>query len=456
MMAEARRALLLRKPAVVAAILLLGCGGGGAPGTLLPDRSPRPAVVSTWKGVKQLGAAGAETRGLSIAEAAQGCVYVAGTTDGALEENRRTGRTDAYLAKYDRTGNKLYTIQYGAEHAQTQGQAVTTDASGDVYVAGWTTGTLDGHTPTGTRDAFLSRFTPSGHRLRTWLLGTGGGETACTAVATDADGNVYLAGWTTGGLDGRPQATGISDSFVARFDAAGRLGFVRQFGKAGRETRGQAMAAGPGGIYITGWTDAGLDGHGPRGKRDCFVLRLDAATGTTRFAWQFGAEDADTRGSAVAVDPLGGVHIAGWTDGPLEPGGPAATPSAFIARFDGTGKPCYLRQLGGTRAAAFGNGLSTDGRGCTYLVGSTEAGLDRNAQAGTTDVFLAKFDATGRRLYTRQLGTRGAETQGNAVATDGEGSVHITGVTSGRLGDAPSHGRSDVYLAKYDDAGDLQ
>ena len=456
MLALIRKSVPLWEPAAMAAILLFGCGGGSTPGTPLSGRSPQSSAVSSWRGVKQLGASGAETRGFSVAEDAHGGVYVAGTTDGALEENQRTGTTDAYLAKYDRTGNKLYTIQYGAEHAQTQGQSMATDAAGDVYVAGWTSGVLDGQTPAGSRDAFLSRFDPSGRRLRTWLLGTGGGETACTAVATDADGDVFLTGWTTGSLDGRPRATGTSDAFVARFDASGGLGFVRQFGVADGETRGQAIAVGPDGVYITGWTEGGLDGHARKGKLDCFAVRLDAATGDTRFSWQFGAEDTDTRGSAVAVDPLGGVYIAGRTDGQLEPGGPASTISAFIVRFDGSGKPCYLRQLGSTGAATCGNALSTDGSGYAYLVGSTEAGLDRNAQVGTTDVFLAKFDAAGRRLYTRQLGTCGAETLGNAVATDGEGNVHITGVTNGRLGDTPSHGRSDVYLAKYDDAGELQ
>jgi hypothetical protein len=54
-------------------------------------------------------------------------------------------------------------------------------------------------------------------------------------------------------------------------------------------------------------------------------------------------------------------------------------------------------------------------------------------------------------LWTRQLGTPGAD-YGTAVAVDGSGNAYIAGHTQGSLG-GPSAGGLDLVLAKYDASG---
>ena len=58
--------------------------------------------------------------------------------------------------------------------------------------------------------------------MYTQLLGVSTADTRATAVPVDTDGNVFLAGYTDGGLNGAP--TGTSDFFVAKYNSS----FVKQ------------------------------------------------------------------------------------------------------------------------------------------------------------------------------------------------------------------------------------
>ena len=51
-------------------------------------------------------------------------------------------------------------------------------------------------------------------------MGVAGLYTAGESVATDAGGNVYMAGYTSGGLDGNT-LTGTVDLFVTKYDSSG-------------------------------------------------------------------------------------------------------------------------------------------------------------------------------------------------------------------------------------------
>lgn len=99
--------------------------------------------------------------------------------------------------------NRLWATYYGGEITE-YGESVATDASGNVYLAGYTSsanGIASGgfqNTYSGSgfnNDAFLVKFDAAGNRL--WATYYGGtGEEEGYGVATDASGNVYLAGIT--------------------------------------------------------------------------------------------------------------------------------------------------------------------------------------------------------------------------------------------------------------------
>ena len=86
------------------------------------------------------------------------------------------------------------------------------DASGSVYVAGFT-----GTPPErgDLQDALVVRYAADGTLLWTLPFGSSVNDLA-HGIALDANGNVYVAGYTEGALDG-PNA-GVLDVFVMRID----------------------------------------------------------------------------------------------------------------------------------------------------------------------------------------------------------------------------------------------
>ena len=87
--------------------------------------------------------------------------------------------------------------------------------------------------------------------------------------------------------------------------------------------------------------------------------------------------------------------------------------------------------------------------------GLENSGLDGNTNAGGYDILLMKYDSSGTKQWTRQLGTSSSE-NGNGVAVDNNGNVYVTGDTGGGLDgntNAGMTGLSDIFLLKYDTNG---
>ena len=438
---------------------------GGTP-TLWLDPSPiqdagqrfyrvvAPAPPSTWVGTKQLGAADQITFGNALATDSGGHVYVAGSTKGGLDGNTLTGSYDFFLSKYNSSGVRLYTKQLGVAGRDTVATAVATDANDNVYVAGYTTGGLYGNTmqPDSTHEVFISKYDSSGVKQFTRQLGVAGEKKVGIAVAIDAIGNIFVAGYTTGALDGYTM-TGTVDSFFSKYNSEGVKQFTRLLGVTGKETRGYGVATdASGNVFVAGYTEGSLDDNALTGTRDFFVTKYDPS-GVKQFTRQLGAVGAVTVGTAVTTDDKGDVFVVGYTEGSLDGNTLTGTRDFFVAKYDPSGVKQFTRQLGAVGAVAAGNEVATDLVGDVFVAGSTTGGLDGNARTGIHDVFVTKYSPNGVKLFTRQLGVAGRETYGNGVATDPVGDVFVAGSTSGGLDGNIQTGVYDFFVTKFDPDG---
>ncbi|MHB8456028.1 MAG: SBBP repeat-containing protein, partial [Acidiferrobacterales bacterium] len=313
-------------PAVLA-VFLVACGGGGSrgggSGAGGSGGGSSPTTIVPF-GTKQMGVAGVVTDGNSAATDSSGNVYVAGVTMGGLDGNTLTGTKDFFLTKYNAAGTKVYTKQLGVAGAATIGLSVATDSSGNVYVAGFTEGGLDGNTLTGTEDFFLTKYNAAGNKVYTKQLGVPGVATYGNSVATDSHDNVYVAGSTEGGLDGNT-LTGATDFFLTQYNAAGTKIYTKQLGVPGAGTDGLSVATDShDNVYVAGYTSGGLDGNTLTGLLDFFLTKYDAV-GTKVYTKQMGATSGGTldrfavgtSGNSVATDSSGNVYVAGDTAGEI-------------------------------------------------------------------------------------------------------------------------------------------
>jgi hypothetical protein len=390
---------------------------------------------------RQLGTAVADV-GFSVATDNNSNVYVAGYTSGGLDGNTSTGGYNLFVVKYDANSTKLWTRQLGGS-APNLGQGVATDSSGNVYAVGYTFGSFDGNASAGLTDLFVVKYDTSGVKLWTRQLGTAASDEG-HSVATDNSGNVYVAGHTSGGLDGNT-STGGYDLFVVKYDTSGTKLWTRQLGTAASDYGSSVATDSNGNLYVAGRTEGGLDGNTNAGLTDIFVVKYNAS-GTKLWTRQLGTTGYDD-GYSVATDSSGNVYVTGATNGGLDGNTNAGRGDLFVVKYDTSGTKLWTRQLGATGYDS-GFSVTTDSGGNVYVTGATDGGLDGNTNAGRDDLFVVKYDTSGSKLWTRQLGTA-MHDNGYGVTTDSNSNVYVTGRTFGGLDGNTNAGDSDLFVVKY-------
>jgi hypothetical protein len=215
-------------------------------------------------------------------------------------------------------------------------------------------------------------------------------------------------------------------------------------GGAGSESATDVAVDAQGNIYVTGWTDspdwtAGGSDIAPGGNVDAFVSKL-GPTGTHLWTTYLGGDAWDSAAD-IAVDAQGYVYVAGSTMSPgwisggfdtrFDPGTPPAE-DAFAVKLTAEGLPVWSTYLGrATRDAA--DGIAVDAQGSVYVSGTTctpdwvSGGFDTSYNGGVSDAFVVKLTDTGGHAWSTYLG--GAlEESGVHVAVDANG-VYVMGQT---------------------------
>ena len=202
-------------------------------------------------------------------------IYAVGLSNKSLNGVPLIGASDTIIAKYDVNGTLKWMVPVGTPLKLTRSAGVSTDALGNIYISGYTDGNLDGETLTGSFDTYVSKYGPNGIRQWTRLLGQATGTqktTQATGIACDLGGDVYVTGYTDGSLDGNA-LNGLQDAFVTKYDTAGVKQMTQLIGATGATTtaNGITNVGKSGDICVTGYTDRSIDGVSITGVKDLFV-----------------------------------------------------------------------------------------------------------------------------------------------------------------------------------------
>lgn len=360
-----------------------------------------------------------------------GNVYMTGYTNNAglattgSYQTTVAGNTDAYLVKFDSTGQRLWSTYYGGTAAE-QGYAVATDVSGNVFLAGYTNNSALGIATTGAQqttggggnDAFLVKFNSNG--VRQWGTYCGGSSTdQAFGIACDNNKNVFLTGYTQSATNiattGSHQSVngGTQDGFIVKYDSMGIRQWGTYYGGTSTDQCKSVACDANGNSYISGYT---LSGNGI------------ASTGS--FQTTFG-------------------------------GGPGA--DAFISKFNSNGIRQWATYYGNTGDES-GYGICTDNLGHVYATGctgSTTGMATTNAIQDSMvvqDAYIVKFDTAGTRLWGTYLG--GDDTEiGYGIFCNNLSKVFVGGTsssvtnlaTTGAYQTIKGGGYNDAFLARIDD-----
>lgn len=329
---------------------------------------------------RQLGGVG-DDHAYGVAATTTAVVVGGHATSGLAGEAYLGGAFDGFVAKYNTLGTREWVRMVGTS-AEDSVRAVATDGT-DFLVAGYTTGSLQA-TNAGMKDAFVARYSATGTLLWVRMLGTSTDDLA-HGVAADSSGNVYVAGVTSGSLPGNATSGG-QDVFVAKYSAQGTLAWVRQWGSPGSDIA-QDVEVDSTGAIIVGGTTTGALAFDNQGGTDAFVSRWTSG-GVREWGRQLGTA-ADESGYGVATDANGTVYLAGSSTGALVTGY-AGGYDGFLVRYASDGTRGWMQHVGSAADEVVLGAASRAGNG-VYLVGGTMGTLPGQTSAGGKDLLMSRF-----------------------------------------------------------------
>ncbi|WP_254564047.1 SBBP repeat-containing protein [Oscillatoria sp. HE19RPO] len=336
------------------------------------------SVTQQW--VQQLGTTENErSNGITVDSA--GNLYITGDTVGNLG-GTNAGNYDAWVAKYDNSGTQQWVQQLGSSLSDYS-NGITVDSAGNLYITGYTDGNLGG-TDAGRWDAWVAKYDSSGTQQWVQQLGTTEND-ASKGITVDSAGNIYITGWTDGSLGGTSAGTGAGDAWVAKYDSSGTQQWVQQFGSFPSDSSSGITVDSAGNLYITGYTYGNLGGTNA-GNYDAWVAKYDSS-GTQQWVQQFGSPAGDFS-NGITVDSAGNLYITGYTLGNLG-GINAGSDDAWVAKYDSSGTQQWIQQLG-TTSNDSSNGITIDSAGNPYITGLT-VGILGDTSAGGSDAWIAKL-----------------------------------------------------------------
>ncbi len=149
------------------------------------------------------------------------------------------------------------------------------------------------------------------------------------------------------------------------------------------------------------------------GGTDVFVARLDS-DGNVERAVALGGSGDETVTSLV-VDHAGRAVVSG--------------PGLGTVALDAADAPAWRVDYFG----ALGTDAADDVLVTGALVGSVDFGGGALTSAGGKDVFVVKLDETGAHQWSVRYGDAGTDQRGQAIASDFEGNVLVSGVFDGSI-----------------------
>jgi uncharacterized delta-60 repeat protein len=417
-----------------------------------------------------------------------GNIYAGGITTGSLGETNGGGAAyDIFIIKFNSSGVKQWISQLGSvsggagASSHDQLSAIKIDPLGDIVVAGYTSGNL-GETSTGGYDIFAAKFNSSG--VKQWLTQLGSTSLGASAVSStdssggmvvDSSGNIYIVGGTLSSL-GETNG-GLTDAYIVKFNSSGVRQWITQLGSvtmgaasSGNDSFSNLSLDSSSNIYAVGTTDSNL-AETNAGSNDIIIVKFDSS-GIKQWIKQLGKETLGTyivsndTALSIQIDASNNLYIGGYTNGILgeTPGG---NYDAYVAKFNSSGVKQWISQMGsvtmgyGFSGSDIISSIDVDSQGNLIVGGSTTSSISEpNGGGSGKDIFVAKFNPNGVKLWFTQLGYStiglGAAGSDNFVALkiDSSGNIIVGGNTSGALGETNgSVGNYDVFIAKFNSSG---
>jgi hypothetical protein len=276
--------------------------------------------------------------------------------------------------------------------------------------------------PTFTTSIYISRYSADGNLIWAKSVSGTGGVVEGQALTFDAFGNIYITGRFASATDFDPGAGtttltpgGLADIFLLKLNSDGNFMMAKNFpGTPANSSIGLSIVAGINSdIYITGKYSstvdfdpgAGTSNQTATGLSDFFIMKTNTS-GDLLWVKTIGGTNNDA-GTDLAIDASGNVYVSGFFEGSADFDPTAGTNTlvsngwgdAFILKLNDFGDVIWVEIFGGDNGISSDNctgiEINTDGNICAtgYYYNTTDFNPDdvvteNLTNAGSADIFV--------------------------------------------------------------------
>jgi hypothetical protein len=381
-----------------------------------------PAGNLVW--AKNIGGAN-DDKGQSITADASGNVFTTGYFSGTADfdpaattftMNGLGGQESVFISKLDASGNFIWAKQFNGTTGSPQvfGNGISLDGSGNVYVGGSFTGTIDFDPSASTStitainmDIFIVKLDGSGNLVWVKTMGGASGSNTANSIAVDASNNVYATGYFDQTTDFDPSASTFNltstsgvDIFVLKLDGSGNFTWAKKMGSTSGDQGKSIAVSSTGDVYTTGYFsninndfDPGASTYtlNTTGGNTVFLSKLDAS-GNFVFANSYGG--SSSIGWGLAVTSIFDIYTVGnfSQTNDFDPG----TGTYTLNPNGGPGNDdAYVQKLGQSVCPTFSVNSSTSSFTLMCAITSlTLNAINTNSTASVTYTWTAPSSAT--------------------------------------------------------------
>ena len=350
-----------------------------------------------------------------LAQDSAGNLYVTGVHEGKFKLGTSSlttaGGKDLFVARLDPTGKVKWAVSGGGPQYDLP-YSIAADSAGNCYVVGAFKDkiTVGGVTikAKGASEAFVLRLGAAGNIVWARTLG-GAADDVAEDVALDASGNVHVTGYFTGTAAFGTHtltAAGKIDVFVARMNSVGQVKWVTRGGGSASWTHGTGVAVDSSGrVTVTGTMDGPITLGSHKLKASGFSVFVAGMNTSGGFQWATRLAStkyfyANTPRPRIVVDKAGNGYLSSAFAGTFTHAGKTITASGaadtLVARFSLLGKLSSVVTAGGTDLTVPYD-LAVDNKGNVLVTGgftkSATFGGDAVTAGGYMDLFLWKIPA---------------------------------------------------------------
>jgi len=326
-----------------------------------------------------------------------GNVYITGNSMGSGTDG------DFATIKYYPNGDTAWVRRYNSPYNAWDGAyAIGVDADGNVYVTGFS------HNPSPPFGDYCTvKYSADGtYQWARRYDGTNNNTDDARGLTLDAQGNIYVAGYSSGAGTGYDYA-------VVKYYPNGNTAWARRYDGVGsqHDAAWPVQVDASGNVYVAGESGGNFFGDG---NNDFLVVKYDSS-GNYQWAASYNGP-ADTVDSIddIVIDDFGNIYAVGYSTG-------IGTKTDYcLVKFLQTGDTAWTRRYDGpANWYDHPNDLHFDNLGNIIVTGF--------GYTSTYDIITIMYDPDGNPIWNKSYNAFNGFDAGHSVVVDKEGNIYISG-----------------------------